>query len=129
MRPSTRHRRSLNSRRAQPGSKRYIPGSFRSWVKCQRARRGARFNEENRIMQETMFIDPQRCIGCRSCVAACRECSTHKGFSMIFVDYIDRSETTATMPTVCMHCEEPTCAMVCPADAIKQNEDGIVMSA
>ena len=65
-------------------------------------------------MQETMFIDPQRCIGCRSCVAACRECSTHKGYSMIFVDYIDRAETTATMPTVCMHCTEPTCALVCP---------------
>ncbi len=80
-------------------------------------------------MQETMFIDPQRCIGCRACVSACRECSTHKGFSMIFVDYIDRAETTATMPTVCMHCTEPTCAQVCPADAIKQNADGVVMSA
>jgi Fe-S-cluster-containing dehydrogenase component len=53
-------------------------------------------------MEETMFIDPQRCIGCRACVAACRECGTHKGYSMIYVDYLDRSETTATMPTVCM---------------------------
>ncbi len=60
-------------------------------------------------MEETMFIDPQRCIGCRACVAACRECGTHKGYSMIYVDYLDRSETTATMPTVCMHCKEPTC--------------------
>src|SRR5438876_6608897 len=60
------------------------------------------------IMEETMFIDPQRCIGCRACVAACRECATHKGYPMIFVDYIDRAETTATMPTVCMHCNEPT---------------------
>ena len=71
-------------------------------------------------MEETMFIDPQRCIGCRACVAACRECATHKGYPMIFVDYIDRAETTATMPTVCMHCNEPTCALVCPADAIKE---------
>jgi Fe-S-cluster-containing dehydrogenase component len=30
---------------------------------------------------------------------------------------------------VCMHCEDPTCAEVCPADAIKQNEDGVVQSA
>ena len=30
---------------------------------------------------------------------------------------------------VCMHCEDPTCAQVCPADAIKQNEDGVVQSA
>ena len=80
-------------------------------------------------MEETMFIDPQRCIGCRACVAACRECATHKGYSMIFVDYIDRAETTATMPTVCMHCNEPTCALVCPADAIKVSDDGVVMSA
>ena len=80
-------------------------------------------------MEETMFIDPQRCIGCRACVAACRECATHKGYSMIFVDYIDRAETTATMPTLCMHCKEPTCALVCPADAIKVSDDGVVMSA
>ena len=80
-------------------------------------------------MEETMFIDPQRCIGCRACVAACRECGTHKGYSMIYVDYLDRSETTATMPTVCMHCAEPTCALVCPADAIKTTDDGVVLSA
>jgi Fe-S-cluster-containing dehydrogenase component len=30
---------------------------------------------------------------------------------------------------VCMHCEDPTCAQVCPADAIKQTEEGIVQSA
>ena len=41
---------------------------------------------------------------------------------MIYVDYLDRGESTATFPTVCMHCEEPTCALVCPADAIKKNE-------
>jgi Fe-S-cluster-containing dehydrogenase component len=28
-----------------------------------------------------------------------------------------------------MHCEDPTCARVCPADAIKQNESGVVQSA
>jgi Fe-S-cluster-containing dehydrogenase component len=28
-----------------------------------------------------------------------------------------------------MHCDDPTCAEVCPADAIKKGEDGVVQSA
>jgi Fe-S-cluster-containing dehydrogenase component len=48
---------------------------------------------------------------------------------MIHVDDIDRRNTIATVPMVCMHCEEPTCALVCPADAIKRGEDGVVRSA
>ena len=75
------------------------------------------------------FVDPSRCIGCRSCVAACAECDSHRGVSMIHVDYLDRRNSIATVPTVCMHCVEPTCALVCPADAIKQGEDGVVRSA
>jgi|SRR5579872_5806173 len=75
------------------------------------------------------FVDPSRCIGCRACVQACAECDSHRGVSMIHVDYLDRADSIATAPTVCMHCEAPTCAMVCPADAIKRGEDGIVRSA
>ena len=48
---------------------------------------------------------------------------------MIHVDYIDRAESIATVPTVCMHCDEPTCALVCPADAIKKTDDGVVQSS
>ena len=75
------------------------------------------------------YIDPSRCIGCRACMAACAECDTHRGASMIHVDYIDRPNSIATVPMVCMHCDEPTCALVCPADAIKKGEDGVVRSA
>jgi Fe-S-cluster-containing dehydrogenase component len=75
------------------------------------------------------FIDPSRCIGCESCVNACAECETHRGQSMIHLDFIDRRQTTATVPFVCMHCDDPTCAQVCPADAIKKTEDGVVQSS
>jgi Fe-S-cluster-containing dehydrogenase component len=79
---------------------------------------------------ETVFvIDQSRCIGCQACVQACGECGTHRGNSMIHLDFVDRGASTQTVPMVCMHCEDPTCAQVCPADAIKQNEDGIVQSA
>ncbi len=78
-----------------------------------------------------IFLDPSRCIGCRSCVAACRECDTHKGESMIYIDYIERHNTVASSPTLCMHCEDPLapCAQVCPAQAILVSPDGVVQSA
>jgi len=75
------------------------------------------------------YIDPSRCIGCQACLQACAECETHRGQSMINFDFIDREETIATAAYVCFHCEDPTCAQVCPADAIKKGADGIVQSA
>ena len=75
------------------------------------------------------FVDMSRCIGCQSCIQACAECDTHKGESMIQLDFIDRGTSTQTVPVVCMHCESPTCAEVCPADAIKKTADGVVQTA
>ena len=79
--------------------------------------------------QPVFVIDQSRCIGCEACVQACAECGTHRGQSLIHLERVDRATSTQTAPMVCMHCEDPTCAQVCPADAIKQTEDGIVQSA
>lgn len=75
------------------------------------------------------FLDPSRCIGCQACVQACAECGTHRGVPMIHLEYVHRATGVQTAPVVCMHCEDPTCARVCPADAIKQDDHGIVHSA
>jgi len=75
------------------------------------------------------FIDPNRCIGCQACVQACSECDTHKGHPMIHLEYVDRAHSVQTTPVVCMHCDQPTCAEVCPADAIKRTEDGVMQTA
>lgn len=82
-------------------------------------------------MIKTLFMDPSRCIGCRACEAACRECDSHKGESMIMVDFADRARGVATQPTLCMHCEEPLapCAQVCPVMAILITPDGVVQQA
>jgi Fe-S-cluster-containing dehydrogenase component len=48
---------------------------------------------------------------------------------MINFDFIDRRDTIRTAAFVCWHCDDPTCAQVCPADAIKKGEDGIVQSS
>jgi Fe-S-cluster-containing dehydrogenase component len=80
-------------------------------------------------MTGELFIDPQRCIGCRACVQACSECPSHGGYSMIHLDDLARATTVQTAPTVCMHCDEPACASVCPADAIHKGPDGVVHTA
>lgn len=75
------------------------------------------------------FIDHSRCIGCEACVKACAECDTHRGTSMIHLETIERRDSVQTAPQVCMHCEDPICAQVCPADAIKKTPDGVVQSS
>jgi len=75
------------------------------------------------------FIDYARCIGCKACVQACEECDTHRGQTMIHLETVQRADSVQTAPQVCMHCEDPICARVCPADAIKQTPDGITQSS
>jgi Fe-S-cluster-containing dehydrogenase component len=81
------------------------------------------------MSERFFFIDHSRCIGCQSCVQACAECDTHRGVSMIHLETIQRSDSVQTAPQVCMHCEDPICARVCPADAIKKTDDGVVQSS
>ena len=81
------------------------------------------------IGDRAFFIDHSRCIGCQSCVQACEECDTHRGQSMIHLETIQRPDSVQTAPQVCMHCEDPICAQVCPADAIKMTPDGVVQSS
>lgn len=81
------------------------------------------------MSERQFYIDPSRCIGCNACVAACAECDTHAGVSMIHLETIQRVDSVQTTPIICMHCDEPACAAVCPADAIKRTPDGVVQSS
>jgi Fe-S-cluster-containing dehydrogenase component len=81
------------------------------------------------VSERQFYIDPSRCIGCNACVQACAECETHAGVSMIHLETIQRGDTVQTTPVICMHCDDPACAMVCPADAIKRTSDGVVQSS
>src|SRR5205085_11890520 len=96
-----------------------------------RRRRGppAAAGRRTLVSELAFFIDYSRCIGCRACVQACEECDTHRGRSMIHLERIDERDSVQTAPQVCMHCKDPICARVCPADAIKQTPDGVTQSA
>ena len=76
-----------------------------------------------------LFVDANRCIGCRACEEACSECPGHGGQSMIHLDFLARPTSVQSAPTVCMHCAEPACVAVCPADAIRIDPDGVVLTA
>ncbi len=80
-------------------------------------------------MIRALFIDANRCIGCTACEQACSECPGHGGHAMIHIEYLGRAASVQTAPTVCMHCVEPACVSVCPADAIKIDAAGVVLSA
>ncbi len=80
-------------------------------------------------MTGELFIDPQRCIGCRACEQACSECPGHGGHTMIHLDDLAPAASVQTAPTVCMHCADPACVSVCPADAIAVGPAGVVHTA
>ena len=82
-----------------------------------------------------MSIDLGSCVGCNACITACQaennvpvvgKDQVARGREMHWIR-VDRyyegpaeSPKTHHQPVVCMHCDSPTCAEVCPADAIKR---------
>ncbi len=78
-----------------------------------------------------MVVDLKYCIGCNSCVIACKEGNgTPPG---IFWNKVLEQEVgkfpiarRVFWPMRCMQCEEPACLDVCPTGATTQRQDKIV---
>ena len=60
-----------------------------------------------------VYIDINRCIGCRSCEVACQR--VHGGHGYINVHYV---REYAAVPVLCHHCQEAGCTMVCFTGAL-----------
>jgi hydrogenase-4 component A len=68
-------------------------------------------------MNRFIIADPKRCIGCYACIAGCVEIHRKAGlqaYPRLFVVHTP----SGTMPIQCRHCENPSCAAVCPVNAI-----------
>ncbi len=87
-------------------------------------------------MRKGLLIDLTLCIGCGACVEACKQQNNLPGK----VDPILTDKTWATLEThkvasgeeiyvrrLCMHCEQPACASVCPVGAFTKTETGAVI--
>src|SRR5262245_39561044 len=81
-------------------------------------------------MQAAMLIDTTRCIGCNACAEACKEANHLPG--EVESDLTARTWTRVRevdgtyVRQMCMHCEEPSCASVCPVAALYKSESGFV---
>jgi len=83
-----------------------------------------------------MVIDVLRCVGCRSCVAACKmENKTPPGvaYNKVTENQLGkmRHDRPVFLTQPCFHCEKPPCVPVCPVKpkpaTYKRAEDGIVV--
>ena len=85
------------------------------------------------MAQVGWIVDLTRCIGCRSCFAACKsENNTPLRTDWRWV--VERESGSYPNPRrefislACNHCDEPACIKSCPADAItKRTSDGVVL--
>jgi formate dehydrogenase iron-sulfur subunit len=82
---------------------------------------------------KALLIDITKCIGCQACVYACKEANN--------LPEPDKEETElspsaytvvkekddAYYRRLCMHCNEPTCASVCPVKAFEKTPNGPVV--
>ncbi len=92
------------------------------------------------MKQLSLMIDLNRCIGCRTCIVACRnhhEIIDHTSAMPNEIPYYLRVESRSwgTFPDLavdswvvpCQHCSEPNCVAACPEGAIsKDPQTGIV---
>ena len=85
-------------------------------------------------MQYRFYIDQTRCIGCFTCVVACRDWHDVPAgpTSWIRVETVEKGKYpdlfVAFLPVICYHCLQPACIPACPVGAItKRDEDGIVL--
>jgi len=77
------------------------------------------------------LLDLNRCVGCGSCVLACRiENDLPDGVSWRrILPFNQRRNTrgpTYYFSLACHHCENPPCARACPSGALEKRSDGVV---
>ncbi len=78
-----------------------------------------------------ILVDVTRCIGCYACEEACAE---RWGNPVTESHQLSSIQNTAVvehdgvyLPLLCMHCEKPTCASVCPVGAFRKTPYGPVI--
>jgi Fe-S-cluster-containing hydrogenase component 2 len=75
-------------------------------------------------MANVLVVDYEKCTGCRMCELVCsinKEGSANPAHARIHVNKWEMEGFYA--PVFCRQCAEPTCAAVCPVNAISRDND------
>ncbi len=80
-------------------------------------------NLSNRI-NNFVIADPDICIGCATCMAACYESAYERGKLAVPRLVVTRT-ASGVMPNQCRQCDDSPCANVCPVGALTFGEDYI----
>jgi formate dehydrogenase iron-sulfur subunit len=80
---------------------------------------------------KALLIDITKCIGCKACVYACKEANhlpEKEDEELASTSYtVVKEKEGVYYRRLCMHCNEPTCASVCPVKAFEKTENGPVI--
>src|SRR5665213_1960617 len=100
--------------------------------------RPRRVAEEGSTAMQTVFVNPDRCIGCLQCELACavEHSSSQDPASAFLESPVPRKRVhveagpmpTLAFPNRCRHCDPAPCLQVCPSGAINREADlGVVL--
>jgi formate dehydrogenase iron-sulfur subunit len=85
-------------------------------------------------MSRAILVDTTRCIGCGACVAACKHTNGLPASENLIglklsADSLNVVESYGAVYVrkFCMHCQDPTCASVCPIGALHKTSAGPVV--
>ncbi len=82
---------------------------------------------------KTVFINPERCIGCKHCEIACavEHSQSQNLYRAVFEEPLPQPlihvepglHLNSSFPNKCRHCDPAPCMQVCPTAAISRSED------
>ncbi|MGP3592158.1 4Fe-4S dicluster domain-containing protein [Vagococcus sp. WN89Y] len=78
-------------------------------------------------MNRFVMADPEWCIGCNTCLAACSD--VHKTQGLVPHPRLTLVRTKSkTAPVLCRHCDDAPCKQVCPVNAISLRDDAVYLN-
>jgi len=86
-------------------------------------------------MSRAILYDSNLCVNCKQCESACAERNKLPYDDTIAAENVTSAHKLTTVLSVddqymrrmCMHCEDPTCASVCPVAALQKTPEGPVV--